>query len=100
MSNTRKLLFAGAALGWLAVGSVAQAAAPAQPTTPAPTIDSNSDGKPDAWDRNGDGKADVWDLDGDGKPDAIDDDGDGKPDPAPPRAPEQPAEPPKPDGRN
>lgn len=47
---------------------------------PAPTIDSNGDGKADAWDRNGDGKADAWDRDGDGKPDAYDDDGDGQPD--------------------
>jgi len=47
---------------------------------PAPTIDTNGDGKADAWDRNGDGKADAWDRNGDGKPDAHDDDGDGKPD--------------------
>lgn len=47
---------------------------------PAPTIDSNGDGKADAWDRNGDGKADAWDRDGDGKPDAHDDNGDGQPD--------------------
>jgi hypothetical protein len=47
---------------------------------PAPTIDSNGDGKPDAWDRNGDRKPDAWDIDGDGSPDLVDDDGDGKPD--------------------
>ena len=43
-------------------------------------IDTNGDGKPDAWDTNGDGKADAWDTNGDGNPDAVDADGDGKPD--------------------
>jgi hypothetical protein len=102
MSTIRSSLLAGAAFGLLAIASFAQAAAPAQPTTPAPTIDSNGDGKPDAWDRNGDGRADVWDRDGDGKPDAADDDGDGKPDQdAPPvRSPDKPAEPAPPQGRN
>lgn len=47
------------------------------------TIDSNADGKPDAWDTNGDSRADAWDTDGDGKPDTVDGDGDGKPDAAP-----------------
>lgn len=46
------------------------------PTTteqaPPATIDSNGDGKMDAWDRNGDGKADAWDTDGDGQPDKAD----------------------------
>ena len=37
---------------------------------PAPTIDSDSDGTPDAWDRDGDGQPDQADNDGDGKPDA------------------------------
>jgi hypothetical protein len=54
---------------------------------PAPTIDTNKDGVPDAWDRNGDGKADAWDLDGDAKPDRFDDDGDGQPDPVKPGKP-------------
>ena len=36
---------------------------------PAPNIDTNGDGKPDAWDIDGDGKPDAWDKDGDGKPD-------------------------------
>ena len=87
MPISRNLLLAGAVLGWLAVPAVLPAATPTQTALPAPTIDTNGDGKPDAWDRNGDGKADVWDLDGDGKPDAIDEDGDGKPDPAQPATP-------------
>jgi len=44
--------------------------------------DTNGDGKADAWDTNGDGKADAWDTDADGQPDAFDRDGDGKPDQA------------------
>jgi hypothetical protein len=47
---------------------------------PAPTIDTNKDGKPDAWDRDGNGIADAWDENGDNKPDVMDDDGDGRPD--------------------
>ncbi|MEP2989286.1 MAG: hypothetical protein ABJN65_10835 [Parasphingorhabdus sp.] len=47
---------------------------------PAPTIDTNGDGTPDAWDRSGDGKPDAWDTNGDGRPDLLDDDGDGQPD--------------------
>jgi hypothetical protein len=49
---------------------------------PAATIDTNNDGKADAWDRDGNGAADAWDKNGDGRPDAFDDNGDGKPDPA------------------
>lgn len=67
----------------------APASAPTSEATPPPsesippaTIDTNSDGKADAWDRNGDGKADAWDTNGDGKPDAADNNGDGLPDPA------------------
>lgn len=47
-------------------------------STPVP-VDTNGDGRADAWDRNGDGKADAWDLNADGAPDAWDEDGDGKP---------------------
>ncbi|MGL5839818.1 MAG: hypothetical protein ACRCY3_15100 [Sphingorhabdus sp.] len=47
---------------------------------PPPTIDSNQDGKPDAWDRDANGMADAWDVNDDGKPDLLDDNGDGKPD--------------------
>ena len=47
---------------------------------PAPTIDTNGDGKADAWDRSGDGKPDAWDTNGDGRPDLLDDNGDGQPD--------------------
>lgn len=61
--------------------------APTAPSTsapegevPAPTIDTNKDGKPDAWDRDSNGSPDAWDKDGDNKPDLLDDDGDGRPD--------------------
>lgn len=47
---------------------------------PAPTIDTDEDGTPDAWDQRGDGRADSWDLDGDGRPDVFDRDGDGEAD--------------------
>ena len=47
---------------------------------PPPTMDTNEDGKADAWDRDANGVPDAWDTDGDGKPDVMDDDGDGKPD--------------------
>jgi len=47
---------------------------------PPPTIDTDGDGKPDAWDRDGDGAPDAWDTNGDGRPDQLDNDGDGKPD--------------------
>ena len=56
-----------------AAGSKDPASAPA-------TIDTNNDGKADAWDRDSNGTADAWDKNGDGKPDKFDDDGDGKPD--------------------
>ncbi len=47
---------------------------------PPPTMDTNEDGKMDAWDRDANGVADAWDVNGDGKPDVMDNDGDGKPD--------------------
>ncbi len=47
---------------------------------PPPTIDTDDDGKPDAWDRDANGVPDAWDTDGDGKPDVVDNDGDGRPD--------------------
>jgi hypothetical protein len=51
---------------------------------PPPTIDSDGDGKMDAWDRDANGVADAWDTNADGKPDKMDNNGDGKPDaPAP-----------------
>jgi hypothetical protein len=59
--------------------SAAEATAP-ENKIPAPTIDTNKDGKSDAWDRDADGKPDAWDINGDGKPDQLDNDGDGKPD--------------------
>ena len=61
---------------------------------PAPTMDTNNDGKADAWDRDANGMPDAWDDDGDGKPDRFDNDGDGKPDskrmPPPPEEPDTP----------
>jgi hypothetical protein len=73
-------MMALAAITW-ASGTYAQTSAPApEGQVPPPTIDSNADGRPDAWDRDANGVPDAWDTDGDGKPDAKDDDGDGKPD--------------------
>lgn len=60
--------------------AVAQMAPAPEGAVPPPTIDSNEDGKPDAWDRDGNGVPDAWDVNGDGKPDRFDDNGDGKPD--------------------
>jgi hypothetical protein len=72
----------------------AAAPAPDKPPPP-PTIDSNKDGKADAWDRDANGLADAWDVNGDGKPDMFDDNGDGKPDDskAPPPPPEDDGQP-------
>ncbi len=47
---------------------------------PPPTMDTNGDGRTDAWDRDSNGVADAWDTNNDDKPDALDNDGDGKPD--------------------
>jgi hypothetical protein len=78
-----------AAIAVVSASSVAYAQAEPAPTTtaqtteaavPPPTIDSNEDGKADAWDRDANGTPDAWDVNGDGKPDKFDDDGDGKPD--------------------
>jgi hypothetical protein len=87
--NNRVAISVAMAIVSLSIGGVANAqTAPAEPTTapvpegtvPPPTIDSNEDGKADAWDRDGNGKPDAWDVTGDGKPDVFDNDGDGKPD--------------------
>jgi hypothetical protein len=73
--HKRVAIFAAAALS---TGGVAYAQTESAPATnaqapegsvPPPTIDSNEDGKADAWDVNGDGKPDKFDDDGDGKPD-------------------------------
>lgn len=91
--NTSPLRFfaKAAALGLLPFAfTAAQAQDTAAAGTPqagggsAPTIESNRDGKPDAWDRDGNGTPDAWDTNADGKPDAYDADGDGKPDGASP----------------
>lgn len=88
MSNTfERLALAAVVAATLpfALGAVhAAEPARAQSEVPAPTLDTDQDGKADAWDRDGDGKADAWDRNGDGVPDAVDDDGDGRPDPAAP----------------
>ena len=73
---------AGIAIAAETPGAAPQDKVAAQPG-PA-TIDSNSDGKADAWDRDGNGAADAWDTNADGKPDQYDTDGDGKPDSARP----------------
>lgn len=57
---------------------------------PPATIDSNKDGKADAWDRDANGIPDAWDVNDDGKPDLLDNNGDGKPDD--PKAPTPPVE--------
>lgn len=65
---------------------------------PAATIDTNEDGKPDAWDRDANGVPDAWDINGDGKPDTMDNNGDGRPDEdkgSAPTPPAEPAEPPR-----
>ena len=87
LKSTYRAAIAAIALG--SASGVAYAQTEPAPTTttqapeeavPAPTIDSNEDGKADAWDRDGNGTPDAWDVNGDGKPDKFDDDGDGKPD--------------------
>jgi hypothetical protein len=69
------------------------APAPDKPPPP-PTIDTNNDGKADAWDRDTNGISDAWDVNGDAKPDLFDNNGDGKPDdgnaPPPPEGDEKP----------
>lgn len=60
---------------------------------PPPTIDTNKDGKADAWDRDANGIPDAWDVNDDAKPDLFDNNGDGKPD-------EEKAAPPPPEVRS
>ncbi|MCW1428405.1 hypothetical protein [Novosphingobium sp. JCM 18896] len=80
-------LFA-AALALPLTAGVAQAVEPASSpdhthsatSQPAATLDTNADGKPDAWDRDSNGTPDAWDTNADGKPDRYDTNGDGKPD--------------------
>lgn len=84
MSQSRKwvmtALVCAAGVVTLHNAAFAQPAPAPEGTVPPPTIDSNEDGKADAWDRDGNGVPDAWDVNGDGKPDKFDDDGDGKPD--------------------
>jgi hypothetical protein len=70
------------------------APAPDKPP-PAPTIDTNKDGKADAWDRDSNGIPDAWDVNGDAKPDLFDDNGDGKPDDSKASPPPEEAPPPQ-----
>ncbi len=83
----RVALSIATAIAALTLSSGASAQTAPQTTAPAPesevpppTIDTNEDGKADAWDKDANGVADAWDTDGDGKPDAWDKNGDGKPD--------------------
>ena len=87
LKSTHRVAIAAIAL--VSASSAVFAQAEPAPTTaaqapeaavPPPTIDSNEDGKADAWDRDGNGAPDAWDVNGDGKPDKFDDDGDGRPD--------------------
>lgn len=74
-------VFAGAILSTPAVAqSEGEPMPPEEQAVPEPTIDTDGDGAPDAWDQRGDGRADSWDMDGDGRPDVFDQDGDGQPD--------------------
>jgi len=66
--------------GLLATAQSAQGKEPEASSVPPPTVDSDGDGRMDAWDRDRDGRVDAWDTDGDGLPNVLDDDGDGKPD--------------------
>ncbi len=92
--NKRFAIMTAAAIAALSIGGGVNAQTAPKPTeektapapegtVPPPTIDSNEDGKADAWDRDGNGTPDAWDVNGDGKPDKFDDDGDGKPDAKP-----------------
>ncbi|MDE8650684.1 hypothetical protein [Novosphingobium album (ex Liu et al. 2023)] len=95
--SIRKTLTRGAAFALIAPLTLgvayAQDAQPAEPeaapaenaATPPATLDTNGDGKMDAWDRDANGAADAWDTNGDGTPDAVDTNGDGKPDAALPQ---------------
>lgn len=65
-----------------ATSGVESQATPGRDASSPATLDTNNDGKADAWDRDSNGTADAWDTNSDGKPDKFDDDGDGKPDKA------------------
>jgi hypothetical protein len=81
MAAVTALSFAGGAYAQNAPAPTEKMTAPApEGTVPPPTMDTNEDGKPDAWDRDANGIPDAWDTNGDGKPDLMDNDGDGKPD--------------------
>jgi hypothetical protein len=107
MSNTIKrvalsILSASAllAVSGTAMAQMTDKKSEAKPATgdgqvPAPTIDTNEDGKPDAWDRDANGVPDAWDVNGDGKPDVMDNNGDGKPDEDKKAPADKPAEPPR-----
>lgn len=86
MRNTHLLgaaMFTGAMLSTPALAQSEEEAMtppPEEQAVPEPTIDTDGDGAPDAWDQRGDGRPDSWDMDGDGRPDVYDQDGDGQPD--------------------
>ena len=73
------LAFGGASAAQASELPPLNAADSKMPSLP-PTLDTDGNGKPDAWDRDQDGKPDAWDTNGDGKPDQFDDNADGKPD--------------------
>jgi hypothetical protein len=87
MPHLKKLAFAlvlpfTVGTAFAAAQDTAAAPDPAQDSATPATLDTNNDGKADAWDRDSNGTADAWDSNDDGKPDQFDDDGDGKPDAA------------------
>ncbi len=79
-----------------ALPQASEKAEASEKAVPPPSLDSNNDGKLDAWDRDANGVPDAWDINGDGQPDQMDDNGDGKPDdlknPAPAPKPTNPPE--------
>ena len=80
LSASALLVFSGTAVAHMAENAAKAKPATADGQAPPPTIDTNEDGKPDAWDRDANGVPDAWDVNGDGKPDVMDNNGDGKPD--------------------
>jgi hypothetical protein len=75
--------------------AVAAAPITVEKSLPPPTIDTNKDGKADAWDRDANGLVDAWDTNNDDKPDVFDDNNDGQPDgeKLPPSPPDDAVEP-------
>ena len=95
LSTSALLTFSGTAMAQMTDKKSEEKPATADGQVPTPTIDTNEDGKPDAWDRDANGVPDAWDVNGDGKPDVMDNNGDGKPDEDKKAPADKPAEPPR-----